>query len=218
MKYPGFNHLEIQHEFHVLWEELNSELDEQSIIKRLRLIHSVYDDIANQVAVLVLIEAFWSRSQSLVNPLTILNSFALGEPGEGRIRVTSTVGDYDGVIDVPVPEIRSRLDELERLVSAGVSLLKGAGIIEQAFFLAYVHASLIRIHPFADGNGRTARFFVQYAMRSWHMPPLPLPKVRNDPLWKSALTRAISGDYMSLRDNVASRMREVLVAQEMDGH
>lgn len=168
---------------------------------------TAYDDIGNQVRLLVLIEKFWSRGSPLSKPLFSLNKFAMGDGGSLSFRKSKSVADYQREIDVSVSEIAPRFDELERVAVAGVISLKDAGVQAQAFLLAFVHGSLIRIHPFADGNGRTARFFIQYALRSWGLPPLPLPKVRNDPEWKEALIAAVDGDCLPLRDELVSRLQ-----------
>lgn len=45
---------------------------------------------------------------------------------------------------------------------------------------AYLHADLIKIHPFRDGNGRTARLAMKYVLLKYKLPPLPINVPRRE--------------------------------------
>lgn len=105
-------------------------------------------------------------------------------------RSSSYVEDFGGVVPTRVDEIRSRLDELERIVFV-LSKMKPQEKIVKAKLLAYVFSSIIRIHPFADGNGRVARFTVLHLLTCWRTEPFLVPKVRNNGEWKNALESAM---------------------------
>jgi len=75
------------------------------------------------------------------------------------------------------------LDEFERLIQdliakwdaripAGVgdAGLSEADLLNLVIFLATVHGEWIRIHPFANGNGRTARLWVHYLLARYDLP------------------------------------------------
>jgi fido (protein-threonine AMPylation protein) len=76
-------------------------------------------------------------------------------------------GNYHGTRHMEVP---SACQELFRNVEALISQLEGIqGILPPDDFdqevlkvAAYVHCELIRIHPFVNGNGRTARACLNY--------------------------------------------------------
>lgn len=60
-------------------------------------------------------------------------------------------------------------DEVPELVGAPVTevrdaLLSEGGEENALTIAAYLHAQLVDIHPFADGNGRTARLLMNYAL------------------------------------------------------
>lgn len=47
-------------------------------------------------------------------------------------------------------------------------------------FLAWSHWSFLRIHPFDDGNGRTARLLANYVLIRYGMPPIVIKSVERD--------------------------------------
>ena len=87
-----------------------------------------------------------------------------GEPGLEGCEIT--VGSYPGVSSGDVAENLKRFEEkLQKTVAALDGLIKldrdmsaddVAAVID---LCAWVHAEWIRIHPFANGNGRTARLW-----------------------------------------------------------
>jgi fido (protein-threonine AMPylation protein) len=77
---------------------------------------------------------------------------------------------------------------------------------EKAAALADIFMRIIKVHPFKDGNGRTARVAVQYCLRSWGMDYIVIPKVRNDPVWKAALGAAMDGSLQAMTAFLVERM------------
>ena len=75
-------------------------------------------------------------------------------------------------------------------------------IIRAAIF----HAEFIRIHPFADGNGRTARLLSNYELVKNGYPTITI-KAKNRDEYCAAINQAItSGDVTALVDLFARRM------------
>jgi Fic family protein len=63
-------------------------------------------------------------------------------------------------------ELIGKLCELE-------SQLIEVKFIEEVIRVAlYLHADLIRIHPFRDGNGRVGRLIISYLLCRFHLPPV----------------------------------------------
>jgi Fic family protein len=58
-----------------------------------------------------------------------------------------------------------QLDKLTHTISFVEEAIKAA---------AYIHADLVKIHPFRDGNGRTARLAMKYVLLKYNLPPLPI--------------------------------------------
>src|SRR6266446_3343277 len=134
---------------------------ESQLISRLRPLRDFVDDVKNQTMVLTLIERYWSNPPRLDRPLTTLNASSFGK-ATPAFRVTDSVEDFGGEVPTGKAEIVPRLDELERLCKQTVRSIGGGRLEDQALILAHVFGSLIRIHPFEDGNGRTARLFTFY--------------------------------------------------------
>jgi hypothetical protein len=193
--------------------------DEAELTTKLKPIHGMKDDISNQLVALLLIDHFWSNPPKLRNPLTALHCTALGKNGLPDFRTIDHVDDFGGAVPTSVPEVSFRLDELERLARHSVATMAKAPIEDKALILAYIHGALIRIHPFADGNGRCGRFFIFYALRCWGMPWFSIPKVRNDSGWKAAMDSAVAGDALKLKEQLYRRMQQAIRTRDsFDGN
>lgn len=193
----------------------NASSDEQTLIGKLRQIQGIHDDINNQTVVLALIDRYWSNPPKLERPLTILNTFSYGRI-DPAFRRHDYIEDFGGKVPTPKDEVRARLDELERLCRESVSGMGGSRLEDKALILAHIFGSLIRIHPFEDGNGRTARLFAFYALKCWRLPIFPIPKVRNDVGWKDAMDFAVAGDACTLKNELFWRMEHAVNSCDSD--
>lgn len=85
----------------------------------------------------------------------------------------------------------SRLDEL---LPAGVEL--NADSLEAVLNLsAWAHAEWVRIHPFANGNGRTARLWANGLAMRYGLPPFVRLRPRPDDGYANAGEKAMTGDW-----------------------
>jgi hypothetical protein len=188
-----------------LLDEIASE-DESQLRARLKPIQTPADDVTNQVIVLALIDRFWACPPALDRPLTLLNHcFFQDAAGEPVFRTTDSVADFGGEVPTRKEEALPRLDELERLCTQAIGQLIDAPLRVQLALIAYVVGAVTRIHPFADGNGRTARLFIFYALTCWGLPLFPIPKVRNDPIWRHAMNNAIKGSLNRMIEYLHTR-------------
>lgn len=66
--------------------------------------------------------------------------------------------------------------------------------------IAIVHCELIHIHPFREGNGRTARIFTDLMANRAGYPSLKLDKFRKDnyPQYIEALNKGDDKDYSAM--------------------
>lgn len=180
-----------------------TSLDE--LMEARREVRDAVDDINNQVAALIAISQFSDARPLRENPLTFLHRIVFAaEPSETRRR-GARVSDFPDDVPTDVSEASARFEELEAVVGA-MALAPVDCFDVAAPLLAHVFAAVVRIHPFEDGNGRVARFAVQFLLMKWGMDLLPLPKVRNDPEWKRALECAIRGDLEALSEQIHMRL------------
>lgn len=174
------------------------ELSEQELISATTPTHDVVSDIANQVRCFLLIEKFWRFRKPCLNFISHLHSVVMGLPFQSiALRATDSVADFPGIIPMSVDEVTTGMIEIERHLALIQEFAQQTDN-EKAGYLAKLFGLIIRVHPFPDGNGRTARMAVQYCLRCWGYDYLVIPKVRNDVAWKEALGMAINGDYKLL--------------------
>lgn len=60
---------------------------------------------------------------------------------------------------------------------------------------AWVHAEWVRIHPFANGNGRTARIWAGFVAMRYGLPPFVRLRPRPDGGYGAACGKAMEGDW-----------------------
>jgi len=72
--------------------------------------------------------------------------------------------------------------------------------------IAIVHCELIHIHPFREGNGRTARIFADLMSNRAGYPSLELNKFRTDnyPQYIDALNKGDDKDYSAMIEIIGS--------------
>ena len=116
------------------------------------------------------------------------------------------VGVHLGVLSGDVPRA---LEEFERTFTSAVlavdeRLFQGDITAEGAelyvTLVAVAHGEWIRIHPFANGNGRTARLWTHWLAARYNLPPLLRVKPRpRDRLYGSASSASMTGDHTIMR-------------------
>jgi Fic family protein len=60
---------------------------------------------------------------------------------------------------------------------------------------AWAHAEWVRIHPFANGNGRSARLWANFLAMRYGLPPFIRLRPRPDDGYEAAAARAIEGEW-----------------------
>lgn len=113
------------------------------------------------------------------------------------------IGPHAGVPSILVAqELRDFERTLEKAVAALDRSIPQGGppgtrdqlnaVIE---FCAWVHAEWVRIHPFANGNGRTARIWTGFVAMRYGLPPFVRLRPRPDGGYGAACGRAMQGDW-----------------------
>lgn len=103
----------------------------------------------------------------------------------------------DGFMFAVVNLIPGLMMELERGPLRQFTSCRFAGVEEQAQALAVVHAELIRIHPFREGNGRSARQLATLMGLQAGLPALNFGGIRGEEKKRyiGAVHAAVGRDY-----------------------
>jgi Fic/DOC family len=108
---------------------------------------------------------------------------------------------------IPARDVPAALDAFIRSTARVVSTLDAAvpaGIVPSSppvvaavvRLCAYAHGEWIRIHPFANGNGRTARIWANWIAVRYGLPPFVRIKPRpDDVLFAGAAELSMRGDH-----------------------
>lgn len=97
--------------------------------------------------------------------------WSLGErPGEFKRHMYEVA---DGVGALP-EETRALVESLLQEVREALAEKRGA--LDSLTIASYLHAELVDIHPFADGNGRVARQVANMVLLCERLPPVLIPK------------------------------------------
>lgn len=123
-----------------------------------------------------------------------------GEPGLEEVQVE--IGDHYGVA---ADDVAVALRDFERHLQAAVAYLDQAippgveptkaqtdAILEVC---AWAHAEWVRIHPFANGSGRTARLWVNSLAMRYGLPPFVRLRPRPDGNYGRVSRQAMLGDW-----------------------
>lgn len=78
---------------------------------------------------------------------------------------------------------------------------RAANSIELA---AWTHAEFVRIHPFVDGNGRTARMLMNYQLMLAGFLPVSVAKEQRIEYYDALEAYAVHGELRSFADMVAA--------------
>ena len=123
-----------------------------------------------------------------------------GEAGLENVQV-----QVNGIFGVAAPEVADALGEFEQRLQLAVAYLDNlvspgdepnadqiAVIVE---ICAWAHAEWVRIHPFANGNGRTARLWANSLAMRYGLPPFVGLRPRPEGDYALASEKAMRGDW-----------------------
>lgn len=123
-----------------------------------------------------------------------------GERGLKGVEVA--VGDVRGMPSERVADelkgfdetLRVVLEEMDRLLPPD-TLPDEDGLDAVLELLAWVHGEWIRIHPFVNGNGRTARVLANSVAMRYGLPPFVRLRPRPAPDYAAAATESMRGNH-----------------------
>ncbi len=123
-----------------------------------------------------------------------------GEPGLERTGVK--IGAFRGVAAAQVfaelkrfeTRLKAAVKQVDRPIPAGAAL--NADQCDAVIDLcAWAHAEWVRIHPFANGNGRTARLWANFLALRYGLPPFVRLRPRPDDGYGDAGAQAMRGNW-----------------------
>ena len=156
------------------WDAESSTL-QQNLVRTLRQIR---DSAALRGTVRARDAATWHREimDGLEVPKPEYVGTFRGDPGMEEVQVL--VGPHEGVppdqvLDSVVSferKLNEVLARLDSLIPAGAALNTDtlAAVLDVC---GWAHAEWVRIHPFVNGNGRTARLWANYVAMRYGLPP-----------------------------------------------
>lgn len=129
----------------------------------------------------------------------LLSAFR-GEPGLENVQVR--VGAHYGVDAAGVAGALAEFETKLRVLVAELDAILPSGNEPNADQLAaivdlcaWVHAEWVRIHPFANGNGRTARLWANSIAMRYGLPPFIRLRPRPNSGYAEAGAKAMQGDW-----------------------
>lgn len=123
-----------------------------------------------------------------------------GEPGLEYVQVK--VGAHYGVDPANVAGALAAFETRLQVLVAELDSMLPAGLEPNADQLAaildlsaWVHSEWVRIHPFANGNGRTARLWANWIAVRYGLPPFIRLRPRPTTGYAEAGVKAMQGDW-----------------------
>ncbi len=166
------------------------------------VLSSVRDDAANRVVPCVAMAAQWQKTimAGLNVPDSAYAGGFRGERGLENVRVsvggTAALGPADvaGALVLFESRLQAVLASLDAAFPVDAELTADglAAVIDLA---AWAHAEWGRIHPFANGNGRTARIWANLVLMRYGIPPVIRLRPRPDAGYAAASASAMQGDW-----------------------
>lgn len=90
--------------------------------------------------------------------------------------------------------LRQIIAELDKSYAPGEEL-DADGLAALLEVAGWAHAEWVRIHPFANGNGRTARLWANSILMRYGLPPLVRLRPRPDGGYGEASAKAMNGEW-----------------------
>ena len=167
-----------------------------------RVLASVKAEADRRVVPSVASARAWQRETmaglSVPNPLYV-GRFR-GKAGLRTVAVTigGTPGVAPGGVARALREFEARLRAVVAALDArypSASDLDVDGLAAVIDLAAWAHSEWVRIHPFANGNGRTARIWANLILMRYGLPPAVRLRPRPDGRYGQACASAMTGEW-----------------------
>ena len=121
--------------------------------------------------------------------------------------------DVPAALDAFVRAVTTVVTALDTAVRPGVVVSSPPAVAAIVRLCASAHGEWIRIHPFANGNGRTARVWANWIAVRYGLPPFVRIKLRPDAvLFTGAAEMSMRGDHRPTEAMFASMLDDALRA------
>ena len=183
------------------WDEDSPELRDNLR----RVIHQIRNDAESRAPLNLDTLRIWHREtmKGLKPPNRAWVGRLRGEAGLEQVQVQ--VGKFPGV---SASEVADETKAFERRLSRIIQRLDEAIATEADLnadqldsvlqVCAWTHAEWVRIHPFANGNGRTARLLANAIALRYGLPPFVCLRPRPNHGYPNAAEAAMRGDFKPL--------------------
>ncbi len=180
--------------------DANSPKLQQNLINTLR---AVRDDAVSRSTPSIKDAKIWHAS--IMAGLRVPEQRFVGQfrGGEGLQHIVVRIGEHQAVPPAEVLTelsqfeqlLRRVLERLDELIPSGQ--LPGANTLKAVVDVCgWVHAEWVRIHPFANGSGRTARLWANYVAMRYGLPPFVRLRPRPDGIaYANVGTQAMTGNW-----------------------
>ncbi len=182
------------------WEEESLRLSD-NLVAALQL--AAYSSERREIPTLTAARNWHKRiNRGLVVPRARFVGAFRGEPGLERIhsRVGSRYGAKPADVAKELNEFEAKLQaivsELDAILPSRVPLSQDhlGAVLDVC---AWVHSEWVRIHPFVNGNGRTARLWANSIALRYGLPPFLALRPRPGARYAAASAKAMQGDWSS---------------------
>jgi Fic family protein len=130
----------------------------------------------------------------------LLFQYAPHPEAGGKTRLTDNLvlgAKFNTVHYTDIPTAFMELDKKIQEVMSGIDTLSMCDFIDEA---VKIHHRITVIHPFADGNGRTSRVFLNWMFVLKGIPPFYLKAENKDEYVEALQIADTSEDYTKLRE------------------
>jgi hypothetical protein len=104
--------------------------------------------------------------------------------------------DVSEEISKLMSELQDRVSRLDKLDATGDPLVLAPEFVAEVLDVAaWLHCGWVRIHPFVNGNGRTARMWILWLCGRYGLPPLLTLRPRPDMGYNAATQLGTTGDH-----------------------
>jgi hypothetical protein len=111
-----------------------------------------------------------------------------GSLGTPSAQVLGALADFES-------GARRAVAPLDQAIPVGTKPRQGRELSAVISLCAVLHGEWVRIHPFANGNGRTARLWANWAALRYGLPPFVTVKPRPGRSYAMASIASMNGDH-----------------------